>query len=159
MNLCRLLRNGSSSAFHSVHELTIRNNRTGILLPSESIILASPILDRTAFLSKKRTLILTDFPRLICIKETLTKVTLKSEVFIATAAKGSSTQSLLKADTEGDKIFTVKTVCPFLLPPPTLPRERTDDAYASRSERTNTKNRPEQLEDGSRRFGRRIREG
>ena len=86
--------------------------RTGILLPSESIILASPILDRTAFLSKKRTLILTDFPRLICIKETLTKVTLKSEVFIATTAKGPSTQSFVKADTEGDKIFVVKTVSP-----------------------------------------------
>ena len=88
------------------------DDRTGILFPSESIILASPILDRTAFLSKKRTLILTDFPRLICIKETLTKVTLKAEVFIASTAKGPSTQTFVRADTEGDKIFTIKTVCP-----------------------------------------------
>lgn len=107
--------------------LLMHHRRTGVLLPTETIILASPILDRTAFFPKKRTLILTDYPRLICIKEALAKVTLKSEVLIAPAKKGSPTQaSFVRTETEGERGFTVKTVrFPYLA---TLFSRRTDEA-------------------------------
>lgn len=98
--------------------------RSGILRPDELIICASPILDRTSFISKKRTLILTDYPRLICIKETDTKVTLKSEVIIITSPVSSNgTKSnwnsnvgklvFVKAEIEGERNFLVKTVIFF----------------------------------------------
>lgn len=87
--------------------------RTGILLPRETILFASPVLDRGGFLSKKRTLILTDYPRLICIKETVHRVTLKSETFIANPGS-SAKPTFLRADAEGDKIFLVRTVRQFL---------------------------------------------
>lgn len=102
-------------------------------MPSETILCASPILDRTGFISKKRTLILTDYPRLICIKELPNKVTLKSEVFLGTSASGKSSNGtsnsgitatggngngngnnsrliFIKAEMEGEKCFMVKTV-------------------------------------------------
>lgn len=92
----------------------MNDRRTGILLPSETILFASPVLDRGGFLSKKRTLILTDYPRLICIKETVHRVTLKSETFLSTAS-GSGKPTFLRADAEGDKVFYVRTVRSFSL--------------------------------------------
>lgn len=67
-------------------------------------------------------MILTDYPRLICIKETDTKVTLKSEVIIVPPSDGPSNGTnglqkshlgklvFVKADMEGEKNFLVRTV-------------------------------------------------
>lgn len=85
--------------------------RTGVLLPRELILFASPVLDRGGFLNKQRTLILTDYPRLICIKETPTKVTLKSEVFLGVKPSSKAgAATFIKAEAETDRVFTVKTV-------------------------------------------------
>jgi hypothetical protein len=88
--------------------------RTGVLLPSETILFASPVLVKRGFLTKKRNLILTDYPRLICIKETPLKVTLKSEVFVGAALRGGVTKpgamAFVRAETDGDKSFMIKTV-------------------------------------------------
>lgn len=72
------------------------------------------MLVRRGFLSKKRSLILTDFPRLICIKDAPTKVTIKSEVYLGAALKGGVTKpgavAFVKAEKEGDRILVIKTV-------------------------------------------------
>ncbi|KAI5481862.1 hypothetical protein MNV49_000139 [Pseudohyphozyma bogoriensis] len=82
---------------------------TGVFLPQETIVLTSSILDRTGFLTKKRTLILTDWPRLVCIKESLDKVSIKSEVGFGQGGGGGATLRFLKAGAEGDRQFWVKT--------------------------------------------------
>ncbi|KAK4699382.1 succinate dehydrogenase (ubiquinone) flavoprotein subunit, partial [Phenoliferia sp. Uapishka_3] len=83
---------------------------TGVLLPRELILFASPILDRGGFINKHRTLILTDYPRLICIKETMAKVTLKSEVFLGVKSPPKAgVQTFIKAEAENDRVFTVRT--------------------------------------------------
>lgn len=92
-------------------------NRTGILLPTETIVFASPVLVRRGLFTKKRSLILTDYPRLICIKDAPTKVTLKSEVFVGAALKGGVTKpgavAFIKVEKEGHSGFVIKTVSLF----------------------------------------------
>ncbi|CAO1617546.1 unnamed protein product [Parajaminaea phylloscopi] len=62
-------------------------NWAGLLLPSEAVLYAAPATHRrtgTAKLqSKRRMLILTDFPRLLCVKEDATSLKVKSEVLLA----------------------------------------------------------------------------
>ncbi|ORY76542.1 hypothetical protein BCR35DRAFT_305789 [Leucosporidium creatinivorum] len=95
------------------------SSRSGILLPTETIVFASPILVRRGLFTKKRSLILTDYPRLICIKDAPTKVTLKSEVFVGAALKGGVTKpgavAFIKAEREGERGFIIKTVSSRLL--------------------------------------------
>lgn len=65
-------------------------NWAALLLPSEAVLYASPTIHRktgTANLqSKRRMLILTDFPRLLCVKEDATSLKVKSEVLLAMPA-------------------------------------------------------------------------
>ncbi|PWN87562.1 Pkinase-domain-containing protein, partial [Acaromyces ingoldii] len=61
-----------------------------LLLPHEALLYAAPILHRQAGAfrtnSKKRQLLLTDFPRLLCVKETNDQLKVKSEVILAVPA-------------------------------------------------------------------------
>ncbi|GAA5866043.1 hypothetical protein JCM3774_000004 [Rhodotorula dairenensis] len=65
--------------------------------------------------SKPRTLILTDYPRLLCIKESPEKVSVKSEVFLGSAARtaprreGISTFVSVEPSSKDANGFTVKT--------------------------------------------------
>lgn len=58
----------------------------GLLLPHEVLLYACPIIHRKTgtanMFSKKRLLILTDFPRLLCVKETADALKVKSEVIL-----------------------------------------------------------------------------
>lgn len=68
-------------------------NWAALLLPSECVLYASPTIHRktgTANLqSKRRVLILTDFPRLLCVKEDAACLKVKSEVLLATLASNN----------------------------------------------------------------------
>lgn len=90
-----------------------RTKWTGVLSPTEMITFASPVLVKKGLIKKKRALILTDYPRLICIKDSPTKVSLKSEVFLGQALKGGVTKpgasAFIKALTEGDRVIVIRT--------------------------------------------------
>ncbi|GJN93854.1 hypothetical protein Rhopal_006913-T1 [Rhodotorula paludigena] len=64
---------------------------------------------------KPRTLILTDYPRLLCIKESADKITVKSEVFLGSALRGGvrreGVSAFIHAEPTGKdgRGFTVKT--------------------------------------------------
>lgn len=58
-----------------------------LLLPNESLLYACPIVHKTSgpilrSTNKKRQLLLTDFPRLLCVKETNDQLKVKSEVIL-----------------------------------------------------------------------------
>lgn len=78
--------------------------------------LPSPPLAPPAPGSKPRTLILTDYPRLLCIKETPEKISIKSEVFLGASARtaprreGVSTFVSVEPSSKDPNAFTVKTV-------------------------------------------------
>ncbi|GEM12600.1 3-phosphoinositide dependent protein kinase-1 [Rhodotorula toruloides] len=65
--------------------------------------------------SKPRTLILTDYPRLLCIKETPDYITVKSEVFLGSALRGgvkkegASAFVAVEPSSKDSRGFTVKT--------------------------------------------------
>ncbi|BGO95195.1 hypothetical protein NBRC10512_000978 [Rhodotorula toruloides] len=65
--------------------------------------------------SKPRTLILTDYPRLLCIKETPERITVKSEVFLGSALRGGIKKECASAfvavepSSKDSRGFTVKT--------------------------------------------------
>ncbi|GAA5992991.1 hypothetical protein JCM10908_000786 [Rhodotorula pacifica] len=77
--------------------------------------LPSPPLAPTTPGSKPRTLILTDYPRLLCIKETPDRISIKSEVFLGGSAKtaprreGISTFVSVEPSSKDVNGFTVKT--------------------------------------------------
>lgn len=83
--------------------------------------LPSPPLAPPAPGSKPRTLILTDYPRLLCIKETPEKISIKSEVFLGASARtaprreGVSTFVSVEPSSKDSNAFTVKTVSEILL--------------------------------------------
>ncbi|CAO1627954.1 unnamed protein product [Sympodiomycopsis kandeliae] len=68
-------------------------NWAALLLPQESILYASPVIHRktgTANLqSKRRMLILTDFPRLLCVKEDTDLLKVKSEILLSPPGGGT----------------------------------------------------------------------
>ncbi|PWN36403.1 uncharacterized protein FA14DRAFT_161134 [Meira miltonrushii] len=74
-----------------------------LLLPNESLLYACPIVHKTSgpilrSTDKKRQLLLTDFPRLLCVKETNDQLKVKSEVIlgiplsVTTKGKGNADQ-------------------------------------------------------------------
>ncbi|BGP19729.1 serine/threonine protein kinase [Rhodosporidiobolus nylandii] len=95
--------------------------------PSSSALSASPSSSSTASSAtansasppsshgaKPRTLILTDYPRLLCIKESPKKVTVKSEVFLGSALRGGVRREGVSAfihaeEKDGGRGFVVKT--------------------------------------------------
>lgn len=84
--------------------------------PAPPTIASAPLPPGT----KERTLILTDYPRLLCIKERPKKISIKSEVFLGSALRGGVRKEGVSAfiaveelGTEG-KGFVVKTVSLFL---------------------------------------------
>ena len=87
---------------------------TGLLGPTETILFASSVQVRRGFRTRPRELLLTDAPRLLCIKEMRESVTLKSEVLMGHGAGDG--ERFVKAALESDKIFTVKTVSSAPLP-------------------------------------------
>lgn len=112
-----LPRLGTNSAF------VIRSN---LLHPNETILLSSPVIDRSSFhlFSKKRTLILTDYPRLICIKETSSRVTIKCEIMLGYPQGPSligvgdepGCAKFAKVEREGEKMFVVRSHVRFFGP-------------------------------------------
>lgn len=89
--------------------------------------LPSPPLAPAAPGSKPRTLILTDYPRLLCIKETPEKISIKSEVFLGASARtaprreGVSTFVSVEPSSKDPNAFTVKTVSLLLVGGTVLP--------------------------------------
>ncbi len=81
---------------------------TGLLGPTETILFASSVQVRRGFRTRPRELLLTDAPRLLCIKEMEKSVTLKSEVLMGPG--GGEGERFVKAVLETDKVFNVKTV-------------------------------------------------
>lgn len=77
----------SSPANPSSTNLTPVVGWAGLLLPHEVLLYACPVVHRKTgtanMFSKKRQLILTDFPRLLCVKETADALKVKSEVILA----------------------------------------------------------------------------
>lgn len=145
-------------------------NRTGILLPTETIVFASPVLVRRGLFTKKRSLILTDYPRLICIKDAPTKVTLKSEVFVGAALKGGVTKpgavAFIRAEKDGHSGFFIKTVSRLYFARTPLPRLlllglslTRLPRFHSLSRPTSTRNQREQPVDGLMSYERRMRKG
>ncbi|PWN26947.1 hypothetical protein BDZ90DRAFT_233029 [Jaminaea rosea] len=100
-------------------------NWGALLLPSESLLYASLVIHKktgTANLqSKRRMLLLTDFPRLLCVKEDAVSLTVKSEVLLAqprardrdrdtaAAAAYSSPNVMLSVEQKGARGFVVNT--------------------------------------------------
>ncbi|KAM0786244.1 hypothetical protein ACM66B_007044 [Microbotryomycetes sp. NB124-2] len=86
---------------------------SGVLFPSETITFASPVQVKRGLFTKQRSLILTDHPRLICIKDAPTKVTLKNEIYLGKSLRGGVTKqgavAFVKAESEGDKVLVVRT--------------------------------------------------
>ncbi|KAK4049942.1 serine/threonine protein kinase [Microbotryomycetes sp. JL201] len=86
---------------------------SGILLPSETITFASPVHVKRGLFNKQRSLILTDHPRLICIKDAPTRVTIKNEIYLGKSLRGGITKpgavAFVKAEHEGDKVLIIKT--------------------------------------------------
>ncbi|PWN96842.1 hypothetical protein FA09DRAFT_361575 [Tilletiopsis washingtonensis] len=68
-----------------------------LLLPHEALLYACPITQRKAgafrSTSKRRQLLLTDFPRLLCVKETQDQLLVKSEVILGIPTAASSAAS------------------------------------------------------------------
>jgi hypothetical protein len=87
--------------------------RSNLLKLDETILLSSPVIDRSTFnlLSKKRTLILTDLPRLICIKETSSRVVVKCEIILGEDMPLSDNDAVrfVKVEREGTKNIAVKS--------------------------------------------------
>jgi serine/threonine protein kinase len=68
-------------------QASLATSWAALLLPNESLLYSCPILHKTtgALLrsgNKKRQLLLTDFPRLLCVKETNNQLRVKSEVIL-----------------------------------------------------------------------------
>ncbi|KDE03549.1 AGC/PDK1 protein kinase [Microbotryum lychnidis-dioicae p1A1 Lamole] len=84
-----------------------------ILQPSETILLTSPILTKRSLIKKKRLLLLTSTDRLLCLKESWDKVTIKHEVWLGKALRGGvdkiGTVGFIKAEREGEKGFLLRT--------------------------------------------------
>lgn len=87
----KTIRNGNThhrSASTSMQaQASLATSWAALLLPNESLLYSCPILHKTtgALLrsgNKKRQLLLTDFPRLLCVKETNNQLRVKSEVIL-----------------------------------------------------------------------------
>jgi hypothetical protein len=90
--------------------------------------MSSMINDRSGLFSKKRVLILTDFPRLLLAREHKTRLQIKHEILFgkqrppsleptSNEQKKSVLETLLEVRTEGSKgfrVFTVRFVPAFL---------------------------------------------
>jgi hypothetical protein len=77
----------TSSIGNSAQSVALATSWAALLLPNESLLYSCPILHKTtgALLrsgTKKRQLLLTDFPRLLCVKETNNQLRVKSEVIL-----------------------------------------------------------------------------
>lgn len=84
--------------------------RDNILMPSEIITFASQVTVRRNLLPRKRTLILTDYPRLLCVRESGHKVTMKSEVFLGRPQGDPTRAVFVKSQADSPRSFVVKTV-------------------------------------------------
>jgi hypothetical protein len=98
--------------------------RLSHLLPSELATLSSMVTDRSGIFSKKRLLILTDYPRLLLARESKTRLKVKHEIFVgqrrvsslAPSSNGQSNlETLVEVKAEGSKGFRVFTVRAVLL--------------------------------------------
>lgn len=61
-------------------------DRSRILLPREQVILSGPVMSRHGLFNKKRYLILTDYPRLLVVREAKTRIKIKHEILIGVEA-------------------------------------------------------------------------
>ncbi|CEH14019.1 serine threonine protein [Ceraceosorus bombacis] len=89
---------GGQEAFRNAPDLQAQvRSWAALLLPQEALLFAGPVIQRKtgAFrtTSRSRQLLLTDFPRLLCVKETEDQLVVKSEVILA-VPRGSSPSRL-----------------------------------------------------------------
>lgn len=61
-------------------------DRSRILLPREQVVLSGPVISRHGIFNKKRYLILTDYPRLLVVREAKTRIKIKHEILIGVEA-------------------------------------------------------------------------
>ncbi|GAA95155.1 uncharacterized protein L969DRAFT_104645 [Mixia osmundae IAM 14324] len=102
---------------------------SNVLKPRELLVYSSEILDRSALFRKRRSLILTSFPRLLCVKENRTTVKVKCEITFPeqglaqvqqTRSRGHQTKTaneatlssncLIDIFEESSKVFSVRTL-------------------------------------------------
>jgi len=99
----------SSASVSNASSATGHSSQGGPAPPT----IAPPILPAG---TKERTLILTDYPRLLCIKETPKKISIKNEVFLGSALRGGVRKEGVSAFIAVEEIgkegkgFVVKTV-------------------------------------------------
>ena len=98
------------------------SNWGALLLPTENLLLATPILQRktvsSQMFNKRRQLVLTSFPRLLCVKESSTALKVKSEIILRPTSTPQQEGSPIEAsqitatsiDAKGSKVFAVHTV-------------------------------------------------
>ncbi|PWN53252.1 hypothetical protein IE53DRAFT_196725 [Violaceomyces palustris] len=82
------------------------SNWGALLLPSELLLYSCPVIHRRTgagnMFSKRRQLILTDFPRLLCVKETTSTLKVKSEVILAMPPSKSHGRVSTASHSDGD---------------------------------------------------------
>lgn len=111
--------NGNGGDLHQVPDPDPAADKwTACLLPQETVLYTSAVLDKTTLIKKKRQLLLTDYPRLLCLQDAKSKVRTKVEIVLGTKAEptdgpnnnDSSIETLQKVTEESPKQFKVQTV-------------------------------------------------
>ncbi|SNX86408.1 related to PKH1 - ser/thr protein kinases [Melanopsichium pennsylvanicum] len=95
--------NGGSLASASPGGL--QQSWAALLLPKELMLYSLPVAQKKTgtgkMFTKRRQLVLTDFPRLLCVKETAAALKVKSEVILAAPAKLGEADATTNHDTSG----------------------------------------------------------
>ena len=124
-NAGRLLRRLSQGMPRAV------SNWSALLLPNENLLLSAPIIQRKTgtgqMFSKKRQLVLTSFPRLLCVKESPSTLKVKSEVILkpppaavpkddpkSDATEAQQQYTVTSVEVKTQKSFAIHTVSPTL---------------------------------------------
>ncbi|SPO23955.1 related to PKH1 - ser/thr protein kinases [Ustilago trichophora] len=85
------LSNGSGGGIASTSAGGLQQSWAALLLPKELMLYSLPVAQKKTgagkMFTKRRQLVLTDFPRLLCVKETAAALKVKSEVILAIPSK------------------------------------------------------------------------
>ncbi len=106
------------------------SNWGALLLPRESLLLSAPIIQKKTgtMFNKKRQLVLTSFPRLLCVKEGPATLKVKSEILLQTEPVEASAESTTaqkeqasqltatSIEAKNAKTFAVHTVSAVFIP-------------------------------------------
>ncbi|GAC71514.1 3-phosphoinositide-dependent protein kinase [Moesziomyces antarcticus T-34] len=88
----------------------LQQSWTALLLPKELMLYSTPVAQKKTgagkMFTKRRQLVLTDFPRLLCVKETATALKVKSEVILALPSKAGGSDAGAYLDSAGSSSLT-----------------------------------------------------